>query len=115
MTAPRRYELTDAEWDQIRKYVPEREAGQKGRPRNDDRQMLNGTLWIARSGASWRDLPDRYGALNTVYSRFVKWQREGLFQRILDDLGLDADLQDMSLDSTCVKAHQHSAGAKKGL
>jgi transposase len=115
MTAPRRYELTDAEWDQIRKYFPKREAGQKGRPRNDDRQMLNGILWIARSGASWSDLPERYGAWNTVYSRFVKWQREGLFQRILNDLGLDADLQDMSLDSTCVKAHQHSAGAKKGL
>jgi transposase len=115
MTAPRRYELTDAEWDQIRKYFPKREAGQKGRPRNDDRQMLNGILWIARSGASWRDLPERYSAWNTVYSRFVKWQREGLFQRILNDLGLDADLQDMSLDSTCVKAHQHSAGAKKGL
>lgn len=115
MTAPRRYELTDEEWERIRKYFPEREAGQKGRPRNDDRQMLNGVLWIARSGAAWRDLPERYGAWSTVYSRFAQWQEEGLFQRILDELELEADLQDMSLDSTCVKAHQHSAGAKKGL
>lgn len=53
--------------------------------------------------------------LAVAHSRFVQWQREGLFQRILGDLGLDVDLQDMSLDSTCVKAHQHSAGAKKGL
>jgi len=115
MVAGRRYEITDAEWERIKEYFPEREAGQKGRPRNDDRQMLNGILWISRSGAAWRDLPERYGAWNTVYSRFVHWQEEGLFKKILEDLGEEADLQDMSMDSTCVKAHQHSAGAKKGL
>jgi len=115
MTAIRRYELTDEEWERLKKYFPGREAGTIGRPRNDDRQMLNGVLWIARSGASWRDLPERYGAWSTVYSRFARWEEEGLFATILEELGEEADLQDMSLDSTCVKAHQASAGAKKGL
>lgn len=115
MTAQRRYELTDSEWERLKKYFPEREAGDLGRPRNDDRQMLNGVLWVVRSGAAWRDLPERYGAWSSVYSRFVEWQEEGLFKRILDELSEEADLQDMSMDSTSVKAHQHSAGAKKGL
>jgi transposase len=114
MSARKRHELTDAEWEQLRKYLPQRKAGQLGRPRNDDRQMLNGILWIVRTGAPWRDLPERYGSWNTVYDRFVQWQESGLFERISKELGEDADLQDMSLDSTCVRAHQHSAGAKKG-
>ena len=115
MTAQRRYELTDDEWERIKGYFPEREAGQKGRPRNEDRPILNGILWIVRSGAAWRDLPERYGAWSTVYSRFVQWQEEGLFNTILKELGEEADFQDMSLDSSTVKAHQASAGAKKGL
>lgn len=101
MTAQRRYELTDEEWERIKGYFPEREAGQKGRPRNEDRPILNG--------------PKRYGAWSTVYSRFVQWQEEGLFDTILKELSEEADFQDMSIDSSTVKAHQASAGAKKGL
>jgi len=115
MTAQRRYELTDEEWERIKGYFPKREAGQLGRPRNDDRQILNGVLWIVRSGAAWRDLPERYGAWSTVYSRFAQWQEEGTFEKILKELGEEADFQDMSLDSSSVKAHQASADAKKGL
>ena len=115
MTAQRRYELTDEEWERIKGYFPEREAGQKGRPRNEDRPILNGILWIVRSGTAWRDLPERYGAWSTVYSRFVQWQEEGLFDAILKELSEEADFQDMSIDSSTVKAHQASAGAKKGL
>ena len=99
MTAQRRYELTDDEWERIKGYFPEREAGQKGRPRNEDRPILNGILWIVRSGAAWRDLPERYGAWSTVYSRFVQWQEEGLFDTILKELSEEADFQDMSIDS----------------
>ena len=115
MTVQRRYELTDEEWERIKGYFPKREAGQLGRPRNDDRRMLNGILWIVRSGAAWRDLPERYGAWSTVYSRFAQWQEEGIFEKILKELGEEADFQDMSLDSSSIKAHQASAGAKKGL
>ena len=74
---------------------------------------MNGILWIARSGAVWRDLPERYGAWQTVYKRFVQWQEAGLLERIFHDLGADADLQDISIDSTYIKANKASAGAAK--
>ena len=114
MTAQRRYELSDNEWERLKKYFLAREAGQLGRPRSDDRQLLNGVLWVLRSGAAWRDVPERYGPWSTIYNRFVQWQESGLFAHILEELGEDADLQDISMDSTSIKAHQHSAGAKKG-
>ena len=109
----RRYELTDAEWERLKEYFPDRQAGDKGRPRKDSRQILNGILWIARSGAAWRDLPERYGAWQTIYKRFVQWQEAGLLEQIFHDLGADADLQDISIDSTYIKAHKASAGATK--
>jgi transposase len=114
MTTRKRYEITDSEWERLKKYFPERQDGQLGRPRSDDRQMLNGILWVVRTGAPWGDLPERYGAKSTVYDRFAQWQKSGLFAEILEELGEEADLEDMSLDSTSVDAHQHSAGAKKG-
>ena len=114
MTAQRRHELSDGDWERLEKYFSGRQPGQLGRPRNDDRQMLNGILWIVRTGAQWRDLPERYGSWNSVYTRFAEWQKSGLFQRVLEELGEEADLQDMSLDGSYVHAHQHSAGAKKG-
>jgi transposase len=112
--SPRRYEVTDEEWSRLAQYFEQAPGKKMGRPRNDDRQMLNGILWIARSGASWRDLPERYGAWSSVYRRFKEWQESGLFQRIFEELAEEADLQDMSVDSTYIKAHQASAGAKKG-
>ena len=114
MTAQRRHELADGEWERLRKYFPERQSGQLGRPRNDERQTLNGILWIVRTGAPWRDLPERYGAWSTVYSRFTQWQESGLFEKILAELGEEADFQDMGMDSSFSHAHQHSAGAKRG-
>ena len=114
MTSQRRHELTDKDWERLKKYFPERQIGELGRPRNDERQMLNGIIWVIRTGAPWRDLPERYGAWSSVYSRFAQWRKLGLFQKILEELGLEADLQDMGIDSTCPHAHQHSAGAKKG-
>ena len=81
--------------------------------------MINGMLWIARTGAPWRDLPQRYGSFGTVASRFYRWRREGLWQRILEALQAQADRLgriDWGLhfiDSTVVRAHQHAVGARK--
>ena len=110
----RRYELTDAEWERLQPYFPERQMGDKGRPRREAREMLNGIFWIARSGAAWRDLPERYGPWQTVYKRFKEWSESGLIERIFHELGEDADLQDISIDSTYIKAHKASAGAERG-
>ena len=96
-TIPRRYEATDEEWERIAHHFKRGNGVKMGRPRNDDRQMLNGILWIARSGASWRDLPERYGAWSSVYRRFKEWEESGLFQKIFEELAEEADLQDMSV------------------
>ena len=110
----RRYEFTDEKWERLKKYFPERQPGTMGRPRKDPRDMLNGIFWIARSGASWRDLPERYGPWQTVYKRFAEWQKSGLIEKIFHELGEDADLEDISMDSTYIKAHKASAGAERG-
>ena len=110
----RRYELTDQEWDQIASLLPPEKTGKPGRPAKDNRTMLNAMVWIARSGAPWRDLPERYGPWNSVYSRCRKWIDDGILDNIFRVLSLEAELYELSLDSTIVQAHQHSAGAKKG-
>ena len=112
--APRRYEVTDEEWERLKQYFERTEEAKRGRPRKDERQMLNGILWIARSGAPWRDLPERYGSWSTLYDRFRVWEALGVFEEIFNILSVDADMQDLAIDSTFVKAHQDSAGAKKG-
>ncbi len=75
--------------------------------------MLNAMVWLARSGAPWRDLPERYGLWETVYSRFHKWIEDGIFDNILHVLSLGAELGELSVDASIVQAHQHSAGAPK--
>ena len=72
-------------------------------------------LWINRSGAAWRDLPERYGKWQTFYDRFRAWSELGVFQQVFEVLASDADMQDLPIDSTSVKVHQSAAGAKKGL
>ena len=110
----RRYELTEEEWERLEKYFPGRQPGTLGRPRKDSRKMLNGIFWIARSGAAWRDLPERYGPWPTVYKRVREWASSGLIEKIFHELGEYADLEDIGIDSTYIKAHKASAGAERG-
>ena len=110
----RRYELTDDEWNRIVDLLPPENTGKQGRPRKNNRTILNGIIWIARSGAPWRDLPERYGPWETVYSRFRKWIDDGILDNIFRILSLEAELEELSLDASIIQAHQHSAGAKKG-
>ena len=115
MTTPRRYELTDEEWDQIKDLLPPEKTGKKGRPAKENRMMLNAIIWLARSGAPWRDLPERYGSWESVYSRFRKWIDDGIIDNIFRVLTLEAELEELSMDSTIVRAHQALAGLKKGI
>lgn len=73
----KRYELTKEQWDRIKPMLPPEETGKRGRPRKDNRTMLNGMLWIVRSGAQWRELPEAYGPWQSVYARFAKWRDDG--------------------------------------
>jgi transposase len=109
--AARRYELTDTQWDRIKDLIP---RAKTGRPPKDDRMMLNTMLWLARSGAAWADIPARFGPHQTVYSRFCKWRDDGTLLRIFQELNADADYENLCIDSTSIKAHPQSAGAKRG-
>ena len=110
----KRYEISDEEWERVKELLPSEELPRQGRRPKPNRQMLNGILWIAKSGAAWRDLPERYGPWQTVYGEFMKWSEEGVFEEIFQILNTNADMQDLIMDSSIVKAHQHSGGAKKG-
>lgn len=109
-----RHEISDNDWERIKKFFAERTRHTMGRPCKDNRLMLNGILWILGTGAPWRDLPERYGPWQTVYKRFAKWQNSDLFGNIFAELAADADTQDFSIDGTYIKAHKASAGAKRG-
>lgn len=115
----RRHELTDEQWRRLAPLLPPEQPA-RGRPNHDHRRLLNGILWRLRSGALWRDLPERYGPWETVYSRFRRWQMAGVWDRILTVLQAEGDAAgalDWSLhfvDGSVVRAHQHAAGQKRG-
>ena len=108
----RRYELSDEEWERIQDLLPGK-ASDPGVTAKDNRLFLNAVAWIARSGAPWRDLPERYGNWNSVYKRFSDWSNKGTWVKIFEALQ-DPDFDWLMLDSTIVRAHQHAAGQKKG-
>lgn len=106
-----RYELTNDEFARLEPLL----SGQPGTPgRNaaDNRQFINAVLWVARTGAPWPDLPERFGTFDSVYQRFNRWAKKGRWQAIFEALQ-EPDLEWVMLDSTVVRAHQHAAGQKK--
>jgi transposase len=114
-----RYELTDEQWARIADYFPAN--GRRGGQWKDHRRIVNGILWILCSGAAWRDLPERYGAFQTVHRRHLRWRRDGTWEKILQGLRMQADARGLidwaqwNVDSTSVRATRHAAGAwKKG-
>lgn len=108
----RRFELTDEQWERIKNLLPGRE-GDPGVTAKDNRLFIDAVLWIARTGAPWRDLPERFGNWNSVFQRFRRWAKKGTWQRIMEELQ-DADWQLLLLDSSVIRAHQHAAGAAGG-
>jgi transposase len=109
----RRHEITDDAWNRIMDLLPGK-AGDPGVTAKDNRLFVNAILWIAKTGAPWRDLPERFGNWNSVWRRFDRWASKGVWERIFQELQ-DPDLEWLLLDSTVIRAHQHAAGAKKGL
>lgn len=108
----RRHELTDEQFKKIENMLPGRE-GHAGVTAKDNRIFINGVLWIFKTGAPWRDLPERYGHWKNVHRRFARWSKAGIFDRIFRVLSEDADMEFLLMDGTIIKAHQHAAGAKK--
>jgi transposase len=109
----RRHEIADEHWERIEHLLPGR-AGDPGVTAKDNRLFVNAILWIGKTGAPWRDIPERFGKWNSVWKRFDRWSAKGVWHRIFEELK-DPDLEWLILDSTVSRAHQHAAGAvKKG-
>ena len=107
-----RHALTDTEWERIEHLLPGR-PGQTGWLAKDNRLFVDAVLYVGRTGIPWRDLPERFGNWNSVWRRFDRWSRSGVWQRVFDTLQ-DPDVEWLILDSTVVRAHPCAAGAKKG-
>ena len=119
-----RGDLTDIQWARLQPLLPPprpAKGSKGGRPRNDDRPIINGILWILRTGAPWPDLPARYGRPSTVSTRLYRWQKAGIWDRIFAavqeqaDAAGELDWETHHVDATVIRAHQHAAGAKKGI
>lgn len=113
-----RHQLTDEQWTIVEPDVPKKSA-RVGRPPEDPREMLDGILWILRTGAPWRDLPERFGPWKTVYDYFSNWRKRGVFDRILEKLQIRLDRAGKidwdlwCIDGSNVRAGRCAAGADK--
>ena len=109
-----RRELTDMQWKRVEDLLPGK-ATDCGVTARDNRLFVDAVLWIARTGSPWRDLPSAFGEWNSVYVRFARWAKKGIWESLFKVLADDPDFEYPIIDSTIVRAHQHAAGAKGGL
>jgi transposase len=110
-----RFDLTDEEWEMIAPLLPGAQDRRRGgRPTKNDRRVLNGIFFVLRTGTPWRDLPERYGPYTSVYNRFNRWAKAGVWLRVFEALAARSPQSLHLIDSSIVRAHQHAAGGKKG-
>ena len=108
---PPRHAIQDADWERIPHLLPG-QPGQPGKVAKDNRLFIDAILWISKTGAPWRDLPEYFGNWNSVWRRFDRWAKKGVWRRVFEVLQ-DPDREWVILDSTVIRAHPHAAGAKK--
>lgn len=108
----RRYGLRDDQWERIKDLLPGRQ-GHVGVTARDNRLFVEAVLYRFRTGLPWRDLPERFGDGVAAHRRFSRWAKSGVWERVFQHLAADADNEYAMIDSTIVRAHQHSAGAQK--
>lgn len=113
MLQPKRYELSQTQWERIAPLLPGKRSD-PGRTGGDNRLFVNGCLWVLRSGAHWRDVPERYGKWKTLHKRFTRWAKAGVWDEVFASLIKDRNNQYLMLDSTLVRAHQQAATGKGG-
>ena len=107
-----RYDLSETEWRIVEPLLPARTGGRR---RGDDRRVVNGIFYVLRTGSPWRDLPERYGPYTTVYNRFNRWARKGVWLKMFEALAERSPQSLHLIDSSIVRAHQHAAGGKRGV
>jgi len=108
----RRYALRDDQWDRLKNMLPGRE-GSVGATAKDNRLFVEAVLYRYRAGIPWRDLPERFGDFRIVHTRHSRWSKTGVWKKVFKALSEEADNEYAMIDATIVRAHQHSAGAKK--
>ena len=108
-----RFDLTDAEWAIIAPLLPGAEGKKNGRPRPDDRKVLNGIYWRLLTGSPWADIPERYGPATTCYNRFRRWTKAGIWDQIMDAITEAYDGDVRMIDGTSVRVHHSAATLKK--
>ena len=104
--------VSDEAWERIAPLIIGR-PDQRGSTGRDNRMFVEGVLWIVRTGSPWRDLPEVFGEWNSVFKRFDRWSRKGVWQGLFAAMSDDPDFEYLIIDSTIVRAHQHAGGAKK--
>ena len=104
--------LRDDQWRRIKNLLPGK-ATDCGVTAKDNRRFLEGVLWIARTGAPWRDLPEEFGHWHRVYVRYNRWSHKGVWKRIFEAVADDPDLENLMVDGSIVRVHQHGAAKKK--
>ena len=104
--------LRDDQWARIEHLLPGK-ASDPGCTAKDNRLFVEAVLWILRTGSPWRDLPEELGHWHRTFVRFARWREKGVWEGLAAALSGDADLEQLLIDSTIVRAHQHSAGAQK--
>jgi transposase len=113
-----RFDLTDTQWQRLEPLLPPQRNGKRGHPYRNHRMIVNGIRWILRTGAPWRDLPERYGPWQTCFDRFTRGQRDGTWTRVFQEITGDIVAQEPVafaeeyVDSTSTKVHPHAAGAR---
>jgi transposase len=112
MQATRRYALREDQWERIRDLLPGQD-GHRGVTARDNRLFVEAVIYRYRAGIAWRDLPERFGDWKNTHRRFSRWAEKGIWETVFERLAADADNEYAMIDSTIVRAHQHSAGAKK--
>lgn len=109
----RRYALRDDQWERIKGLLPGQQ-GQPGATARDNRLFVEAVLYRYRAGIPWRDLPERFGDFRVIHLRHSRWNQGRVWERVFKALAQEADNEYAMIDSTIVRAHQHSAGASKG-
>ena len=108
----KRYALRDDQWNRIKDLLPGRQET-VGVTAKDNRLFIDAVLYRYRAGIPWRDLPERFGDFRVIHTRHSRWAKTGVWKRIFEDLAKDSDNEYAMIDSTIIRAHQHSAGAQK--
>ena len=104
--------LRNDQWERIESLLPGKSTD-VGRTAADNRLFVEAVLWVLRTGSPWRDLPESFGPWNSAYKRFSRWSQKNVWHRVFEELAKDADFEEVYLDGTIVRAHQHASGAAK--